>query len=128
MDKEITLDDFYLNGNVMPVEKVKDINRNRDHYMYVGSNWCTHSQLGTAHFSEACGVETEDGKRRLCYGLDLGKEGARELAKELDLPEFRGVPAMVKWNANNRKYEKVAVGRRMAQQVLDIFRKSEEGL
>lgn len=128
MSEKIILDDFYPSGNVKPVKEANDINKEQDHYVYVGTNWCAHSQLGTAHFSEACGVEDKDGKNRLCYGLDLGKKGAREIAKELNLPEFKGVPAMVKWNSADQKYEKISVGRRMANQVLDIFKKNEGGL
>lgn len=126
-EEERSLDAFFLSGNVKPIKDAKDINQKEDFYMYVGSNWCPHSQLGTTHFSEACGVKKKDGSDRSCYGLDLGREEGGKIAEELKLPSFSGVPAMVKWDSKKKEFQKVATGRRMSPEVLDLFEKSESG-
>ena len=122
-DKKITLDDFFVGRSVTPINSKDDVKRNGEHYLYVGSNWCGHSQLGTAHFSEACQTDNLDGEPRECYGLDLAKDGGHELAQELGLPDVRGVPALFKYNGE--KYDLIASGRRMSHQYADLFNESE---
>lgn len=125
--KNKVLDEFFTGRTVTPINDVKDVKTNDDYFLYVGSNWCGHSQLGTAHFAEACSVETPDGEERHCYGLDLAKEGGVELAEKLGIPNARGVPALFKYNANEEKFENIATGRRMSHEYAEIIKNSEGG-
>ena len=128
-EKKVTLDDFFKSENVKPITNTSEIDRNHDHYLFVGANWCKYSQLGTGQFSEACGAKKEDGNKRVCYGLDLAKDGGRDISNDLNLPDFRGVPATVKWDAEKKKYEKIANGMVPTPQLDKIFNSVEkEGL
>ena len=121
-DDKITLDSFFPSDAVTPIQDISDIDMDEDFVVYAGSNWCGHSQLGTAHYAEACRATNLDGKKTTCLGLDLAKEGGRELAEEMGLPDIRGVPALLKWKAKEREFETVATGRRNVPQYLEILK------
>lgn len=125
MSERESLDEFYIGNTVKPVKNVDDVNFNTDHFVYAGSNWCGHSRLGTAHFAEACRLESEDGKQRDCYGIDLAKEGGQDLAVQMGIPMPKGVPALFRYDAKNKQYEKVVSGRRESHQYAKIFQEFE---
>lgn len=124
MEDKISLDDFFIN-KVVKVNSADDIDTTEDHYLFVGSVGCPHSQLGTAHYETACNVKKFDGGDRKCYGLDLSKEGARTIAEKIGIPEVQGVPTTLKFNASEQKYENLIGGRLMSHQFDKLFKDSE---
>jgi len=124
-EEKITLDSYFPSKAVTPIKSIEDIDMNEDSYIYAGSNWCGHSQMGTAHYAEACRATNDDGNATTCYGLDLAKDGGREIASAMGLPDIRGVPALLKWDAKEKEFKTVATGRRNVPQYLEILK---EGL
>jgi hypothetical protein len=122
---KMTLDEFFLGKTVTPLERAADFDEGKDSFLFVGANWCGHSQLGAAHFSEACRDPQEVESPRTCYGIDLAKEGGRQLAKELGVPSSRGVPVAFKWNAEEGLWENIVTGRKLAGEYDELFREKE---
>jgi hypothetical protein len=121
------LDDFFVGGSVKPLTEAADFDRGEDSFLYLGSNWCGHSQLGTAHFAEGCRAP-KAGNDRQCYGIDIGTGEGKELAKELEIPKTRGVPALFSWNSGEGKWKKLATGRLKSYQYKRAFEEQEGGL
>lgn len=128
-EKEFTLDELFIGRNVKTVSDKKDVNLDKDNILYVGANYCGHSQIGTSAYESACSVLKEDGSEVECYSLDVNKKGGREIAKGLNLPPVSGVPSLLKWSAKEKGWDIIARGRRSSPEYLQVLEnEGSEGL
>lgn len=126
-EKEFTLDDLFIGRNVTTIDKKDDMNLGKDGVLFVGANYCGHSQIGASAYESACSVLKEEGRDLDCYSLDVNKKGGGDIAKGLKLPPVGGVPALLKWSANDEKWETIAKGRRTSPQYLETLENNNSG-